>query len=267
MKLSKYHGCGNDFVIGTWQEGIDYSNLAIKVCDRHTGIGADGLILAKTSSPIEMVFYNADGSRGLMCGNGIRCLTKYIIDNNLVAFKDGKLLISTLSGLRTVYLEDNLFKVNMGKPNFLASAVGINKEGEFSNVIIEHNNKKFNCSSCFMTVDHLVVIVNDFDITDEEGAFLCNNPIFTRKINVNFAKIIDRNNVFVKTFERGVGWTLACGSGSSAVFAKLYKDGLVDNNLNIMLQKGNIKISADEDGNVFMKGPAEAISKEIEYDF
>lgn len=265
MKFSKYHGCGNDFIMGVYEDNIDYSSLAIKICDRHTGIGADGLILAKGSRPIEMVFYNADGSRGLMCGNGIRCLSKFILDNNLDKLEDGKLEISTLSGLRTVYVNNGLFKVNMGKPSFKAKDVGINKNGEFHNELIQYKEKNFNCSSCFMTVDHLVVMVDNFNITDDEASYLCNNPIFTRKINVNFVNIIDRNNIRVKTFERGVGWTLACGSGSSASFALLNKDGLINNSVNVILERGKLKISIDSNKDIFMEGPAETISSNVEY--
>lgn len=265
MKFSKYHGCGNDFIMGVFEEGINYSELAIKICNRHTGIGADGLILAKKGDPIEMVFYNADGSRGLMCGNGIRCLAKFIITNHLDEFKDGKLYIQTLSGLRTVYYEDNLFKVNMGKPDFNAKAVGIDKDGEYQNQVISYKGKDFVCSSCFMTVDHLVIKVKELDMTDDEGCFIHSYPAFTRKINANFVKIIDRKNISVRTYERGVGWTLACGSGSSATFAVLHREGLIDNPVTVNLKYGKLEISKDADGNIFMKGPATIICENIEY--
>ena len=261
MKLSKYHGCGNDFIMGVFIDGVDYSKLAQKICDRHSGIGADGVILAKLGNPIEMVFYNADGSRGLMCGNGIRCLAKFIINHKLDDFKDGKLFI------KPEILDNGMVKVNMGKPDFLAKSVGIMQEGEYSNEIINYNGKDFKCSSCFMTVDHLVIKVDDLDMTDEQGFYFYNYPIFTKKINANFVKIHDRKNISVRTYERGVGWTMACGSGSSATFAVLNREGLIDNPVTVHLKYGKLEISKDSNGDIFMKGPAAVIVEDFEYEY
>ena len=265
MKFSKYHGCGNDFIIGEYNDNVNYSELAKKVCNRHTGLGADGLILAKKGSIIEMVFYNADGSRGLMCGNGIRCLSKFIIDEKLDEFKEGVLLIKTLSGVRTVYFENGLYKVNMGKPDFNAKACGIMLDGEYNKQVINYKEKEFVCTSCFMTVDHLICNVNNIDVSEEEGNYLCNYPLFTRKINVNFAKIINRDLIEIKTYERGVGFTKACGSGSTATFATFYKEGLVNKEVKIKLEYGELTISIDENSDIFMKGQAELIAKNIEF--
>ena len=264
MKFSKYHGYGNDFIIGMYQEGIDYTSLAIKICDRHTGIGADGLIILKKDN-LEMMFYNADGYRGTMCGNGIRCLAKYICDENIADVSSGKLEIETLSGKRTVYIEDDNFVVNMGKPIFDTKAIGADSFNDPLSMNINIKGKEVKVSGCFMTTDHIVVIVDNLTHDTELGDYLCHHKLFSRGINVNFVKVINRKEISIDTFERGVGWTLACGSGSCASFAILNKMGLVDDSITVNLHLGKLIIYKNSVDEVIMKGTATLISKNIEY--
>ena len=264
MRFSKYHGYGNDFIIGVYKEGIDYSSLAKKICDRHTGIGADGLIMLGTSDGFEMIFYNADGTRGTMCGNGIRCLSKFIVDNNFVNKDDHVIVIKTLSGIRNVYFDNDIYTVNMGKPNYDCASFGVKGLDELFDYPIKYNDEEVKVTGMFFTTDHLVV-VGDNDHDTKLGEFLCFNPFFTKGINVNFAKYIHRKEIFVETYERGVGWTLACGSGSSACFAYLNRKGLVDDMVTVHLRLGEELTIFKENDDIFMKGKAVQISNNIEY--
>ena len=264
MKFSKYHGYGNDFIIGTYQEGIDYEKLAIRICDRHTGIGADGLIILKLDN-LEMMFYNADGYRGTMCGNGIRCLVKYICDEKLADVSSGKIEIQTLSGKRMVYIDGDNFTVNMGKPIFDTKSIGVSEFKDPLNMNIKYKNTNIKVSGCFMTTDHIVVLKDELDHDTELGKFLCTNKVFSRGINVNFVKVINRKEIAIDTYERGVGWTLACGSGSCASFAILNKMGLVEDDVTVDLHLGKLKIYKNEDNDVIMKGTATLVSNNIEY--
>lgn len=255
MKLAKYHGCGNDFIMGVWQEGIDYSSLAIKMCNRYTGVGADGMILGKKNKErFEMVFYNADGSRAPMCGNGIRSLVAFLKDEELI--NGDSVEIETLSGLRTILIKDNLYRVNMGKPSFDKKLLDINCEGEtFLNQMMEYKGIKYEVNALYMTTHHAVIQVKELDMSDDLGLYFCKHPVFTKGMNVDFVKIIDKDNIAVKTYERGVGWTKACGSGSCASFYVLNNKGLINDKVNVILEYGILHLSKDKE-DIIMEGLA-----------
>lgn len=259
---SKYHGCGNDFILGQYQEGIDYSNLAKKICNRYTGIGADGILIAKKNKNYEMIFYNADGSRAPMCGNGIRCFCAYLNDEKLL---DGDIYtIDTLSGTREIEYKNGLYKVNMGKPNYLAESVGIKNKKYFIDQIMEYNNVKYKCTALFLTTDHLVIEVEDLNISDEVANFLGANKLFTKGINVNFVKVINEKEMYIRTFERGAGWTKACGSGSSSCFAVLFNQKKLKNEAVARFEFGELRFQNDNE-NIIMIGPAQKIATNINF--
>lgn len=261
MKFEKYHGCGNDFVITDYVEGTDYSALAVKLCDRKTGVGADGLIAVK-QDPIEMVFYNMDGSRAPMCGNGVRCFSRYCYRHGLV---DGKKFdVLTLAGIMKIEIvEDDDFsvKVDMGRPLFDNASISAADEESFFGREIEVCGKKVKIFSFFMGTVHTVVFVDKIsDGTTEIGDAICKHKLFKEKTNVNFVQVLDKNNFIVTTYERGVGWTCACGTGACASYVAGKKLGICDGYVNVHLQYGTLKIE-QHDKNIFMTGPTRLVFK------
>ncbi len=265
---SKYHGCGNDFLISRYEENKDYKEEAINICNRHIGIGADGLILVKENNgELEMIFYNADGSRASMCGNGIRCFAKYCIDNGFIN-KD-KFNVKTLAGNMIVEITQKKpfkCKVCLGRPDFSSKKLGIdtNKDCFLNEEIVFKNGNKVMVDAVYMATHHLIVIVDNLDdaIKSDLGYQLGNDKIFTKGINVNFIEIIDRNNIKMRTYERGVGWTLACGTGACASFVILNHKGLCDNHLFVHLPYGVLEISKVND-DIYMEGESECIARKI----
>ena len=240
LKFEKYQGAGNDFVIVSEKELIEkgipeYGEFASQVCNRHFGIGADGLIILKyvASMPF-MFFFNADGSQAPMCGNGIRCFSHYLVNNHLI---DGnEFVVKTVPGDLTI-------RVNYDE-----------EKDDFSARV-----------NIFMGTDHSVIFVNDFsdyDI-DEIGKKIENyTDLFPKKVNVNFVKVYDRKRMEVITWERGAGRTLACGTGAtaSAVLAKTF--GFVDDKVNVKVPGGQLVIEYEGGENdAFMTGPSEKIAE------
>lgn len=258
MLLGVYHGCHNTFVICDHLEG-DLSCQAITLCQKYR---TDGLLTLGQGKDLEMVFYNADGSRAPMCGNGIRCFTRFLYEIGLITTDVVK--IRTLGGIMTTgitSLNPFMVKVNLGKPNFSSKILDINTLKEkYINETIKVDERDVVVSCVFLGTHHAVIFVDEIKET-LLGEAICHYPLFTKQINVNFVKVIDRKNIFVKTYERGVGWTQACGTGanSSYVISKLFN--LVDNVVTCHFAGGEINVWT-EDEMIIMEGPAEVI-KEI----
>lgn len=270
IKFQKFQGTGNDFIIFNESDlNIkDYSLLAKRVCDRNFGIGADGMIITSesTKADIKMKFYNADGSIASMCGNGIRCFSKFVYENGLVSNK--KFTVETLAGIMRpeVILENNevsFVEVNLGKPVFVSNEIPIGKENKyFIDEEINVQGTNFKISSLVVGTIHTVVFIEDFnDINIKEiGYSIEHNEIFPIKTNVNFCKVIDEENIEVITWEKGVGITLACGTGaaSSAVISSLLKG--CNKKVNVKVLGGNLTIEQKND-EIFMVGPANFICR------
>ena len=275
LKFEKYQGAGNDFVIVSEKELIEkgipeYGEFASQVCNRHFGIGADGLIILKyvASMPF-MFFFNADGSQAPMCGNGIRCFSHYLVNNHLV---DGnEFVVKTVPGDLTIRVnydeekDDFSARVNMGKPIFNIKELINTEKEQFLREKINIDGKDIEISYIFMGTDHSVIFVNDFsdyDI-DEIGKKIENyTDLFPKKVNVNFVKVYDRKRMEVITWERGAGRTLACGTGAtaSAVLARTF--GFVDNKVNVKVPGGQLVIEYEGgENNAFMTGPSEKIAE------
>ena len=275
LKFEKYQGAGNDFVIVSEKELIEkgipeYGEFASQVCNRHFGIGADGLIILKyvASMPF-MFFFNADGSQAPMCGNGIRCFSHYLVNNHLV---DGnEFVVKTVPGDLTIRVnydeerDDFSARVNMGKPIFNIKELINTEKEQFLREKINIDGKEIEISYIFMGTDHSVIFVNDFsdyDI-DEIGEKIENyTDLFPKKVNVNFVKVYDRKRMEVITWERGAGRTLACGTGAtaSAVLAKTF--GFVDDKVNVKVPGGQLVIEYEGGENdAFMTGPSEKIAE------
>ena len=275
LKFEKYQGAGNDFVIVNEKELIEkgipeYGEFASQVCNRHFGIGADGLIILKyvASMPF-MFFFNADGSQAPMCGNGIRCFSHYLVNNHLI---DGnEFVVKTVPGDLTIRVnydeekDDFSARVNMGKPIFNIKELINTEKEQFLREKINIDGKEIEISYIFMGTDHSVIFVNDFsdyDI-DEIGEKIENyTDLFPKKVNVNFVKVYDRKRMEVITWERGAGRTLACGTGAtaSAVLAKTF--GFVDDKVNVKVPGGQLVIEYEGGENdAFMTGSSEKIAE------
>lgn len=265
---TKYHGCGNDFIIGIYQDGKDYSKLAKKYCDRHLGIGADGLILAKKQNDkLIMYLYNSDGTLAPMCGNGIRCFSHFCLDNKLISGNEFD--VETMSGVMKIYVEktDPFYcRVSLGKPIFDSKKLDIStSKKEFLDEVIIVNNQQIKVDAVYMATHHLVVLVDNLEkaIEDKIAEQLGKNKIFTKGINVDLVEVVDSENIKMKTYERGAGWTLACGTGASASYVILKRKNMCQEKLNVHLTHGVLKISSIND-EVFMSGPSECIAKNME---
>ena len=275
LKFEKYQGAGNDFVIVSEKELIEkgipeYGEFASQVCNRHFGIGADGLIILKyvASMPF-MFFFNADGSQAPMCGNGIRCFSHYLVNNHLVA--GNEFVVKTVPGDLTIRVnydeerDDFSARVNMGKPIFNIKELINTEKEQFLREKINIDGKEIEISYIFMGTDHSVIFVDDFSDynIDEIGGKIENyTDLFPKKVNVNFVKVYDRKRIEVITWERGAGRTLACGTGAtaSAVLARTF--GFVDNKVNVKVPGGQLVIEYEGgENNAFMTGPSEKIAE------
>lgn len=266
MKFWKLHGIGNDFIAidGRFDEmeNSQYCYLAQKVCHRRFSVGADGLLVVKNSNSadVEMLYYNSDGSRASMCGNGMRCFVKFVYDNNIV--KKEKFNVDTLDGIKKVKIDItngriNSIKVNMGKGSFLSKDIPVNSYKEsFINESITVLDKEFKVSSMLMGVPHTVILVNQLNLDQvlKYGKEIEKNNIFSKGTNVNFVKVEDRDNISVYTWERGCGYTLGCGTGMTASALICNYLQKVGSSVNVTSQGGTVKIDIEDF--VYMTGPA-----------
>ncbi|MGL4424885.1 MAG: diaminopimelate epimerase [Cetobacterium sp.] len=276
MNFKKMQGLGNDFLLfdGVKNRYKNYSQMAQKLCDRRYSVGGDGIIIAEKSidADIKMVYYNSDGSKGEMCGNGIRCFSKFIYEEGLV--NKNEIRIETGDGIKVAYLniEDKIVKdirIYMGKARVNPKDIPILSEKKIileEDLIVAGKNLKF--SGVLIGVPHAVIIEKDLEKLDINslGEEIEKNNIFPKRINVNFIEILDRKRLKIKTWERGAGRTLACGTGScSAVYiANLL--GLVETEVEVETEGGILKITLVND-DVFMTGSAETTFKgEVEWE-
>jgi diaminopimelate epimerase len=269
LKFEKYHGLGNDFII--FMEGelgdINYSELAKKVCHRKFGIGSDGMMVVGRSEigAFNMIFYNADGSRAPMCGNGIRAFTHYIAENKLI--EDNVFNVETLAGLLTTKYktknEEFMVEVYMGQAKYESESVPVisNKE-QFLKETLSTSYGNIELSSIFMGTTHTVVFVEDLDKIDIEGLGkeIENNLIFPVKTNVNFVEVKNDSEIKVNTWERGAGFTYACGTGCCASVVLAHKFGLAGKKVKVEVPGGIMYIEL-KGKDVYMTGPSEKIAK------
>lgn len=268
MEFTKMQGLGNDYVyVNCFKEKIENpSEMAVKVSDRHFGIGSDGLILIKPSdvADFEMEMYNADGSRGEMCGNGIRCVAKYVYDYGLT--DKTSISVETLGGIKYLDLtvehgKVTLVKVDMGTPILKPELIPIVAKGE--TVIDEPimvGGKEYHMTGVSMGNPHDVVFMDDIKNLEIEkiGPLFENHERFPNRINTEFVNVIDRHTAQMRVWERGSGETLACGTGACAVAVACILNGLTENTVTVKLLGGDLQIEWDREKNtVYMTGPAE----------
>ncbi len=269
MKVVKLHGLGNDFLIIEEKEikRDEYATLAKQLCHRQTGIGADGLIVVVPSSvaDIGMRIFNADGSEAEMCGNGMRCFAKYVFDHDVV--KKEHMTVETLAGIvePSLLIVDGEVKqiaVQMGKPSFEPGDVPILlKENKVFKYPIEVDGKLYEANSILLGVPHTQIFVSD--ITEAPvttlGPKIEKHPLFPKGTNVNFVEVVDDGRIKVRTWERGAGATLACGTGSCASAVVTFENGLTKREVIVELYLGELVISYEKDKTVVMTGPAEEV--------
>lgn len=270
MKFTKMQGIGNDYVyVNCFQEQIENpSELAKRISDRHFGIGSDGLILIKPSemADFEMEMYNADGSQGAMCGNGMRCVGKYVYDYGLT--DKTHISVDTKSGIKYLDLtvenkKVKQIRVNMGAPVLEAKRIPMIYEGE--KVISQPFNVGediYEITAVSMGNPHAVIYVGDVKSLplEEIGPKFEKYPVFPESVNTEFVRVIDRKTVEMRVWERGSGETLACGTGACAVAVASILNGYTEDEVTVKLLGGDLKIFWDRVENlVYMTGPAEVV--------
>lgn len=270
MVFQKLHGLGNDYIyVNAIKETIDNpEELAVKLSKRHFGVGADGLILIKASNQADfkMEMYNADGTQAEMCGNGIRCLGKYVYDNKLTDKK--ALSIETLSGIKKLQLEvENeevkMVSVDMGKPIWQPRKIPvISDKNLFMAEPIHVQEQIYYVTAVSIGNPHAVIFVKEFDeiAIDKVGDLVEHSSIFPNRTNVEFVKVISEHNIQVRVWERGSGMTLACGTGACAAVAASIIHGYTKPEVEVLLDGGKLHVSWNSKTNhLWMSGPAEYV--------
>lgn len=273
MRFTKMQGLGNDYVyVNCFEEKVARpSETAVRVSDRHFGIGADGLILIKPSekADFEMEMYNADGSRSEMCGNGIRCVAKYVYDYGLT--DKTSISVETLGGIKYLELtvkdgKTELVRVNMGKPELSPKLIPVVSGSPEDEAVIDApilvGGREYRMTSVSMGNPHTVVYVDDVDGLDIEeiGPKFENHERFPNRVNTEFVKVLDRHTAQMRVWERGSGETLACGTGACAVAVSCILNGLTEDKVTVKLLGGDLEIEWDREADVvYMTGPATVV--------
>jgi len=279
MRFTKLQGTGNDFIlVETSDEGRDWSKLAVAMCDRHFGIGSDGLLLLlpSHSADFRMRMFDPDGSEAEACGNGIRCLARYAYDNGMIPASADRISVETIAGVRKLrlYQEDGKLisiQAGMGEPAFKAEEIPVKIEQGREKIVYIKNMISYPVN--IAGIDLLLNLVSmgnphavyfqddpvaDFPLS-QVGPKVEHLAIFPRRANFEVARVLNRREIEVRTWERGVGETLACGSGACAVAAAAQLRGYVDNKVNIKLLGGALQLEWDGAGEVLMTGPAATV--------
>ena len=268
LEFTKMQGCGNDYVyINGFTQKVEQdkkTGLVTALSDRHFGIGSDGVIFINPSdiADFEMEMYNADGSRAEMCGNGIRCVAKYVYDHGMT--DSTMITIASFGRIKPIVItarngRAELIRVDMGEPELTAAMIPVRSDKE--QVIdepIEADGKELRMTCVSMGNPHAVIFEDPDTIGIEKtGSLIENHEVFPNRTNTEFVKIIDRNNVKMRVWERGTGETLACGTGCCATGVACVLNGLTDRKITVHVLGGDIEVEWNEDDNhVYMTGPA-----------
>ncbi|EOS68570.1 diaminopimelate epimerase [Lachnospiraceae bacterium MD308] len=273
MRFTKMHGLGNDYIyVNCFKEYIENPpKVARFVSDRHFGVGSDGLIMINPSkcADFEMEMYNADGSRSEMCGNGIRCVAKYVYDYGLT--DKTSISVETLGGIKYLELtvkdgKTELVRVNMGKPELSPKLIPVVSGSPEDEAVIDApilvGGREYRMTSVSMGNPHTVVYVDDVDGLDIEeiGPKFENHERFPNRVNTEFVKVLDRHTAQMRVWERGSGETLACGTGACAVAVSCILNGLTEDKVTVKLLGGDLEIEWDREADVvYMTGPATVV--------
>ncbi len=280
MKFSKLQATGNDFIlVDARTMEREWSKLAQAMCDRHFGVGADGLILAQNSTiaDLKMRIFNSDGSEAEVSGNGLRCFAKYAIERDLIGKMSSRagqgnrsLTIETLSGVRKAkaYISGNKVnraEINMGLPQFQPEQIPVKVKVDVTPILdypLVIDGKKLTLSLLSMGNPHAVSFLSqpvaDFPLA-EIGPKVERHPMFPQRTNFEVARVLGRGKIEARVWERGVGETLACGSGASAIAVAAQLLDYVDKQVDIILEGGTLTVSWDRVGDVLLSGPVEEV--------
>jgi len=270
MNFVKLHGTGNDFVLidGRRHQSNSWPELARAMCDRHFGVGADGILVVgeSTAADYRMIMYNPDGSEAEMCGNGIRCFAKYLYDSGAVA--GSNILIETGAGLKQVEIEaaDGVAQrviVDMGAPIFEPSLIPVDLPGtEIVDLPHVVDGRALSLTAVSMGNPHAIHFLEgtvwDFPL-EQIGPLVEHDSLFPRRVNFEIAQVPTAEEIDVRVWERGAGITLACGTGACAVFAAARRKGLVGDWATLHLPGGELAMRIGSDGHILMAGPAEYV--------
>ena len=269
MRFAKLHGAGNDFLVVDARElDRDWAKLSAAICHRNLGVGADGLLLVRNSkaAALRMVLYNADGSEAEMSGNGMRCFVKYAVDRGLAQPEDGKLAVETLAGVLTteITMQDgrvHSVRVGMGKPRFAPQEIPVAIEADppIRDYPLSVDGRAIAVTCVSMGNPHAVHLIDtpvDAYPLLELGPKVEHHPLFPRRVNFGVARVLARDRIEARVWERGCGETLACGTGVSAVFVAARLAGLVGDSANVLQPGGDLAVEWDGEGEVYLSGPA-----------
>ncbi len=271
MRFTKVHGLGNDFIlVNCFEEKINIEQtpeLALRMCDRYFGVGADGLVLLlpSESSDVNMRIFNSDGSEAEMCGNAIRCVAKYLYEQGLV--KKEKVQVETLAGtiVPQLIIENGrvkMVRVDMGEPRLNRREIPMEgPAGQVINEPLEVDGITSYVTAVSMGNPHCIIFVPDVGqvLLDDIGPRIEKHPAFPRKTNVEFVQVLNRDEVKMKVWERGAGETMACGTGACATAVACVLNGHTGRKLTVHLKGGDLFIEWAENNHVYMTGPAEEV--------
>lgn len=264
MKFTKMHGLGNDFVVIDARD-MDVGPIKKKatlLADRRFGVGCDQILVLRKSrkADFRMQIFNADGSEVEMCGNGIRCLAKYLHDKKITKRKE--IRFETLGGIKTTFMKGKDVDVDMGLPTFNAPDIPVNLQGRVLDRPLKVLDREFSVTCLSMGNPHCVTFLDSLDSFEvgKYGPFMENHELFPKRINAEFVEVVSKSRIKMRVWERGSGETFACGTGAcaSAVAARLVRNAARD--VTVELQGGNLKIHWEgENHPVFMCGPAATV--------
>ncbi|MDP2891884.1 MAG: diaminopimelate epimerase [Bacillota bacterium] len=268
MKFVKMHGLGNDFILfEDHRADADYSGTAIRLCHRQLGIGGDGLVavLPSEKADVRMRIINCDGSEAEMCGNAIRCFAKYVYEKGMI--RRDTFSVETLGGIvrPKLFIDRGIVmqvRVDMGEPRFDRSLIPMaGPGGMVVNEPLIVGGERWDITAMSLGVPHTVIFVDEVreEVVKTVGPKIERHVKFPQKTNVNFVKVIDDGTIQVRTWERGAGPTLACGTGACASVVAAFLNGLAGRQVKARLLLGDLLIDYTEDGTVYMSGPAEKV--------
>jgi diaminopimelate epimerase len=272
MNFVKMQGTGNDFVLlGAQGDEQDWSRLAQAMCDRHYGIGADGLILVlpSSSADVRMRMFNPDGSEAEICGNGLRCVVKYAVDEGLAWPREGQLSVETSTGVLAAQVFGKKgaverVRVSVGVPRFAPQEIPVLVEAEppLKDMPLDIEGQRLAVTCVSLGNPHAVHFVDrpveEFPL-ERIGPKVEHHPLFPQRVNFEVARVLDRERMEARVWERGAGATLACGSGACAAVVAAHLYGMAGERVDITLPGGRVVVEWDEVGECYLEGPAETV--------
>ena len=269
MYFTKWQGTGNDFVLIEAKEEREWPRLARAICDRHFGVGADGILLVLPSdrADLRMRMFNPDGSEAEMCGNGLRCFVRHAVERGLARPQDGRLRVETGAGVLTAELlheqgREGWVRVGMGRPRFTSAEIPVLAEVEppIRNLSLTVDGQIVSVTCISMGNPHAVHFyarpVASYPL-EQVGPKVETHPLFPQRVNFEVARVLNRELIEARVWERGAGATLACGSGASAVMVAAHLHSLVEERVEVRLPGGTLLLEWDGEGEVYLSGPAE----------